>query len=182
MTNINHLHRVTAWLTQLAEFTQHRPNPVQLDARIAAIASFLADGFPSDAAFTRTSLEWVAGECPFFPSYAEITKALGAWWKDHRPVAPVGRAIEAPAPPPPHERPSEEQMAINRELVRQTAAVLHRAADAKVAASRSAPREERADHLSDGQLLATYEKLAADGDRLALTRLEMLRKKLAQPE
>jgi hypothetical protein len=37
-------------------------------------------------------------------------------------------------------------------------------------------------HLSVGALLAVYEKLAAQGDKAAALRVEMLRRKLAEPQ
>jgi hypothetical protein len=65
----------------------------------------LAGEFPHPAAFSLASLIAIAGECRFFPAYAELRGHLGAWWREHRPAtvslpnkpAPVVRKPKAAA-------------------------------------------------------------------------------------
>jgi len=176
MTTASHLRNVTRWLNDLTRLTAGSAPPADADERIAAYAGLLADNFPNETVFTRATLEHVAGQCRFFPSYGEVAQLLGAWWKEHRPTPP---ALPPPPAPPEREIVSEEQMARNRERVRRVAAELQPpnppALRAIPVAGQSLPG-----HLSDGHLLATYEKLAREGDRAALLRLEMLKKKIAE--
>ena len=78
------------WVAMLAKLV------APMDATRAAKAltdmlPMLAD-FP-DAAFTLDSLDAVAAQCKFPPSYAELRGHLADWWKQHRtlPSAIVGK-------------------------------------------------------------------------------------------
>lgn len=171
-----HLHRVSSWLTDLFRFTTNNPPPAELAARITAYASFLAENFHDDGAFCRASLDHVAGQCRFFPSYAEVNRSLGVWWKEHRPQL---AALPPPAPPP-RQEPTEEAHAYVADVVRKLRAELGFPEDAMPDQPIPAAGQSKPGHLSDGHLIATYEKLAADGSLAALTRLEMLKKKIAR--
>ena len=171
-----HLAHVTGWLLDLSGFY---PPGDDLGRRIAAIASFLAEDFrDTNAAFCRASLHHVAGECRFFPSYAEVHRTLGVWWKEHRPVA-----LELPPPAPaPREEPTEEAHAYVADTVRRLCAELGYRPDAIPDKAIPAAGQAKPGHLSDGHLIAAYEKLAAEGSLPALTRLELLRKKMPRAE
>ena len=171
-----HVHRVSSWLADLFRFTTNNPSPDELAARITAYAAFLAEDFHDDAAFCAASLRHVSGECRFFPSYAEVTHSLGAWWKANRPQLP---ALPPPAPAP-RQEPTEEAHAYVADVVRKLRAEMGYPEDAMADKPAPVPGASRPGHLSDGQLTAVYEKLAAEGNQPALTRLAMLRKKIAE--
>ena len=134
----------------------------------------MAEDFPADAAFCRESLRHVASECRFFASYAEVHRSLGVWWKENRPHVP---ALPPPVPEP-REPPTPEALADVRATVRRLAAELVYAEDAAPTAPIPVAGQAKPGHLSDGQLLVAYQALADAGDRAALTRLEMLKKKI----
>lgn len=89
MTRRDSLHVVTSWLTDLANLTAGSTPLADAKTKIAAMALALADEFPP-AAFTQPSLFHVSRAHSFFPSHAELTRTLGAWWSEHGPrMAPV---------------------------------------------------------------------------------------------
>lgn len=88
MTTAAHLKHVTSWLADLANLTSGTSALVDAKPKIAAMASVIADAFAEPATFCKASLVAVSRECPYFPSFAELDKHLGAWWEKNRP-APV---------------------------------------------------------------------------------------------
>lgn len=175
MATHGHLQLVGRWLNDLTLLTGARPPDAW--ERLTAIGSMLADDYPSDAAFCRESLRHVAQDCRLFPSYAEVQRSLGVWWKEHRPVL---TALPPPAPPA-RVAPDPEALAAVRHLVRGLAADLGYPENG-APADRPVPvaGQARNGHLSDGQLLAAYQKLASEGDLAALTRIALLQKKLRE--
>lgn len=67
--------------------------------RIAEFAEMLADR-RGTGAFCRESCAFVAAQCAFFPSFAEVVKHLATWQRDRfdalpKPLTPVDRAVAA---------------------------------------------------------------------------------------
>jgi len=81
------------WLIDLGRLTATRSNSGDAVDFVEAMAPMLAMRFP-DGAFTSASLEAVAAECKYLPTYGELVGYLHAWWRDHRP-----RPRALPAPP-----------------------------------------------------------------------------------
>jgi hypothetical protein len=88
------------------------------------------------------------------------------------------RAVTAPEPVPAvREAPTPEALAVVQETVRALTGEIRQRAQASHAAEVTAkPRAV----MSDGALLAQYERLAAEGDAGARIRVAMLRKRLAE--
>jgi len=104
---VTDLRVISAWLTDLANLTAGNASMREIKPRIGGIASMLSDNFPTGA-FTRNSLEHVARQCSFFPSYGELCNALAPWWKDHQPPH---RAIAADQPATVKQREIEREVA-----------------------------------------------------------------------
>lgn len=79
-----HSDTVRDWLKALGALTAAVMTNNEAKARVSAIATLLANEFPT-AAFCPASLAHVARECRHFPTYAELCDLLGPWWKQHRP-------------------------------------------------------------------------------------------------
>ena len=76
-------HRTVAkWLTGLSMAT--RGAVVVTKEEIGITTALLGQQFP-DAAYTLKSMEAIASQSPFWPSYNELLKWLGDWWKDNAP-------------------------------------------------------------------------------------------------
>ncbi len=178
MPTAAHLHRITGWLTDLAALTDNPIPAAELRGRLAGYASLLADAFP-EAAFTRDSLKHVVGECRSIMAYTEVARSLGTWWKDNRPRPPQAPALPAPEPSPPPPPRTPEELAGVAELVRQFKANVTMPEEAAPPSWWLTYDHKTAGHLSDGQLIAAYERLAAEGNHAAMTRLVMLKKKIA---
>lgn len=176
MTAPDRARRIVGWLNDLSRFTSNNPADGELARRITDYAAMLVEAFDDDAAFTHQSLKHVIGQCRFFPSYAELSQTLGAWWKDNRPPVP---ALPPPAPPPPPPPRTPEELAAVAELVRQFKANVTMPEEAAPPSWWLTYDHKTAGHLSDGQLIAAYERLAAEGNHAAMTRLVMLKKKIA---
>jgi hypothetical protein len=87
------------------------------------------------------------------------------------------RALEAPKPPVvPREPPSEQAL----EAVADVVAKLKAEIRSNSRAVRDLPKERPPVPVSAGVLLATYERLAAQGDQAAAIRVGMLRKQLGE--
>lgn len=97
------------WIAMLAKLTAPMHSAVAAKA-FTAYLPMLAD-LP-DEAFCQASLEAVVLEVGHAPPYGVLRKALGEWWRQHRPT-PIG--IEPPAPPPPRPPPDDtERAAVSR--------------------------------------------------------------------
>lgn len=76
---------VRTWLKALGALCAGSMPVAEAEARIAAYAPMLAGRFDA-LAFCPASLEFVAGESKFWPSYGEVADRLARWWHDNRPV------------------------------------------------------------------------------------------------
>jgi len=102
---------VRDWLKALATLTQANMAKDELVGKLGAYVPMLLQRFGSTAAFCPDSLEHVASQCKFFPTYAELCDALVPWWREHRPMPPLIAAKEAtpPSEPPSPRHPNELQ-------------------------------------------------------------------------
>lgn len=96
--------RIFEWLLRLHAVTAGNSAGPEAAERVNLVAPMLAERFPLDA-FTRRSLEHVAAENRFWPSYGELVASLSPWWRDNRP-----RPTALPAPPEPEPDPVGEQL------------------------------------------------------------------------
>ena len=69
------------WLTRLGRFTVSTLSEAEASEFVEEMAPMLAMRF-SDACFNGRSLEHVAAECTYLPSYGEIVRWLRDW-RDH---------------------------------------------------------------------------------------------------
>lgn len=83
---MTHLKHVGAWLNDLATMTAGSMPIAEAKARVASLASMLAEDFPAEA-FNRASLRAVAGENTFFPTYKEIRDGIAACLPKRLPSA-----------------------------------------------------------------------------------------------
>lgn len=85
---------VRKWLLSLGTLCAGSMPVEEARMRVAAYASMLSEQFGPHA-FTQGSLEKVARESKFFPSYAEVAERLSAWQRENPP--PRHTALAAPA-------------------------------------------------------------------------------------
>jgi hypothetical protein len=111
---------VRKWITALGVLTAGNMTRVEAEMKLRAYVPLLQDRFPP-AAFTQSSLEAVASQCRFFPSYADVAAHLADWWRDHRPAPP---ALPPPPVEPPREPPTPEAIAYVHQRVREIVATL----------------------------------------------------------
>lgn len=175
------------WAAMLAKLV----SPMEPERAAKAIAGMMpAISFP-EAAFTADSVKAVAStgrimgdgsRAPMtrVPTAGEIESALGAWWWKHRErmaiaAAPVARErLPAPSPLPTHQTPSTEALAAVETLRKQFVAER----SWSQSTGPNAKPSVKALPLSDGHLLAVWEKAAADGVAGADIRLAMLKKRM----
>lgn len=101
------------WIAMLAKLT----SPMEATQAAQAFNAYLPmlESYP-DAAFTHASLDYVASECRYgVPTYGDVQKHLGAWWKRNRPQVPE---LPAPVPKLPELRTPEEADWAHRTTVR----------------------------------------------------------------
>lgn len=112
---------VRQWIAALGVLTAGNMTRAEAEMKLRAYVPLLQDRFPP-AAFTQASLEAVASQCRFFPSYADVAAHLGNWWRENRPLPP------ALPPPPvvevPREPPTPEAIEYVHERVREIVATL----------------------------------------------------------
>jgi hypothetical protein len=139
------------WIAMLAKLTA----PMNATTAAQAFAAYLPmlTDFP-DAAFCDDSLKAVAAECGYAPSYGALRKALGTWWKQHRPLPTA-----LPEPPPPTLSPptDAERAAVNR-TVGQILAGIHEVSRQREAEIPHIAQRPMALHLSREQLNAMYRR------------------------
>lgn len=70
------------WLSALGSMTAGSMSKAEADAKMNAYIPFMAQ-WP-DWVFNPRSLEFVARECKFFPSYAEVSAHLATWLRENR--------------------------------------------------------------------------------------------------
>lgn len=85
MTTRQHAQMVADWLLDLSKLTAGNTPLEDLATRVSAMTSVVADTFPDARCFTRKSLEHIAKQSSFFPSFATLHTQLAAWWGVHRP-------------------------------------------------------------------------------------------------
>jgi hypothetical protein len=167
---------VRDWLKGLGLLTAGNASAKDCQAKASAYGPMLAREFRPEA-FTPASLAAVARACKFFPSFGEICNALAAWWEDNRPFEPTVPLLTGPKPdiPKPRDPATEAERAYVGGIVRAFAAERRH-----YQPSRDLPQAGiQPKPVSAGVLLTSYEKLAAEGDKAAKLRLEMLRRSIA---
>lgn len=88
---------VAQWLTDLLMLTRGASNDAEeVKRKMKAMIIILAKDFPS-AAFSSQSLQAIATQFKFMPSYSELSAALTVWWKDSQPKEVV---FDDPSLPP----------------------------------------------------------------------------------
>lgn len=146
------------WLNAIGALTAGSMPVAEARAKLGAYTPLLMQRFPT-VVFTPQSLEAVAAQCKFFPSYAEICDHLGAWWRENRPVE---KRLPPPAYDPPRlppERTPEEIAAVSAMVMGLKSELAQRRAEA--------PRRHgevvQPRYLTPDQLQAKY---AAEGVKL----------------
>jgi hypothetical protein len=173
---------VRDWLKALGTLCAGSMSTRDAQAKLATYVPMLAHEFPN-AAFTAASLAAVGRACKFFPSFGELATALSAWWEDNRPYEPTPLRLTGPAVgidrvdiPKPRDPPTEAELAAVDEIMRQWRM--------QIGYGKSRPLESEAAPesklLPPAALLATYERLAAEGDTAAAIRVALLRRKIAE--
>jgi len=168
------------WLKALGTLCAGTMSARDAQAKLAAYVPLLAHEFPA-AAFTAASLTAVGRTCKWFPSFGEVTAALSAWWEDNQPFVPTVALLTGPKPdiPKPRAPATEAELAAVSGI---TAALkanygYHRSRQWSFSPeSNPAPSQV----LSPERLLATYERLAKEGDAAAALRVAMLRRQIAE--
>jgi len=147
------------WIAMLAKLT----SPMEAAQAAQAFNAYLPmlQDYP-DAAFTHASLDFVASECRHgVPTYGDVRKHLGAWWKRNRPEVPE---LQAPAPKLPSLRTPEEAAEAHRTMVRATAELKalgdrHNAAFLKA----SGHQPLKAHYMTRAQLTEAYKRAGLKG-------------------
>jgi hypothetical protein len=130
---------VREWTIALGVLTAGNMTRVEAEMKLRAYVPLLLENFPP-AAFTQDSLHFVASQCKWFPSYAEVIEHLRTWWHDNRP-RPVAIAPPPPEPEPPP--PTPEQLERIHGIVRETSAAMRSSEPAW-----EPPRQPRPSYLS----------------------------------
>ena len=133
------------WLVSLAQLTAVRLSHDEISAFIETTTPMLAMRFPNEA-LTPPSLEHVASQCKYLPSYGEIVPLLREHWRQHRPLP-----LTLPAPVHRHEPTEEERTHVARVTAELTA---------KLYSSEQPPEQRRfgANCLSREQLSRAYQR------------------------
>jgi hypothetical protein len=84
---------VRRWLLDLGRLTAARSSHDEAADFIETSTPMLAMRFQNEA-FNPASLEHVAAECKYLPTYGELVPLLREWWRQHRP-----QPVALPAPP-----------------------------------------------------------------------------------
>lgn len=94
------------WLTQLGRLNGIKIAPEEAGDYLDAFAPMLAKRF-DDSAFTAESLEHVAAQCKYLPTYGELVPLLTTWVGQHREtqrlmaLPPPREESREPYQPPP---------------------------------------------------------------------------------
>jgi hypothetical protein len=91
MTPKDRLRHISAWLADLAQLTHVGADDRAMREKIALYASLLEH---HTDAFCAASLASIAPQFKFFPSFAELSAALSAWYRE---LQDTTRALPAPA-------------------------------------------------------------------------------------
>lgn len=171
--------RLGEWLAPINAAVRNPQNRDDFTTRVRGMAEVLND-LPMGA-FTAEARRALALD--FFPGAGEIRRAVQAGADALAAKRAALRDIEAPPAipePPPEPRRDGPRSFAEIVAVKQAAREVMAAATAPKPTERGPPA--RALPLSDGALLAHYERMAADGNRNAAWRAEQIRARLAQPE
>ena len=147
------LHTARRWATQLGRLTSARMSSDEAADFVEAVAPMLAMRF-ADTAFSAASLEHVAAQCKYLPTYGEIVPLLRDWWRAH---GPKPQALPAPEPIRQRDEPTAEEREHVARVTAETIAALR---------SSVQPVEERrpmARCLSREQLSQVYERAGIRG-------------------
>lgn len=97
---------IRQWLTQLGRLTSAKIEAEEVANYLDAFTPMLAERF-DDSAFSVKSLEHVAAQCRYLPTYGELVPLLTTWVRQHRETqrmlalpAPAPEAREPYVPPP----------------------------------------------------------------------------------
>jgi hypothetical protein len=136
------------WLVDLGRLTAARSSHDEAADFVNTSAPMLAMRFPNEA-FNHVSLEAVAAECKYLPTYGELVMLLRGWWRQHRPMPAA-----LPAPPiRQRDEPTEEERAHVTRIAAETVAALE--------SSEQPPEQRRrfgANCLSREQLAEAYRR------------------------
>jgi hypothetical protein len=170
--------QLVAWLYPLAAASRIVPSDEDFMAKASVIAVAVSD-FPR-ACFTAETQREALRVFKYFPSAADVCDLLEPTRK--RLVGRYQALVAMLRPREPDPEPTERQKltqaqrdAILAEFHPKFEAVMAEARQPEIA--RTMPK---AMPMSDGALLATYEKLAAEGNSAAAIRVQMLRDKIAR--
>lgn len=133
---------IRQWLIRLGRASGGRISTDEAADYVDGIEPLLVTHWPP-AAFTFASLEHVASQCKYLPSYGEITEHLGDWWRRNR--RPLAIAYEPPRQPEIHS--AEERAHVSWAAAQAVAAI--RSTAQPVEDRRPKPR-----HLTPEQLIA----------------------------
>src|SRR4051812_35386419 len=66
------------WLIDLGRLTAARANPIEVEDFLETMAPNIAKRFPNES-LNDSSLEYVAAECKYLPTYGELVNLLRGW-------------------------------------------------------------------------------------------------------
>jgi hypothetical protein len=127
---------VRDWLTALGVLTADTGSRAEADMKLRAYVPLLQDAFPA-AAFTQASLQFVAEQCRYFPTYADVVLHLRTHWRATRPT-PV--ALPPPAPIRQRPPPTPDEIAHVERVTAETVAALRSSAQPVVEYRHPGPR------------------------------------------
>jgi len=148
---------VRRWLVSLGRLTAVKTTSDEAAEFVDTRTPMLAMRF-SDGAFTATSLEAVAAQCKYLPTYGELAEMLSRWWRTNRPMP---TAIAAPEPIRQRAEPTPEERAHVARVAAETIAALR---------SSVQPVEDRrpvARHMTNEQLVRAYQEAGVRSPRPA---------------
>jgi|SRR5580765_2257803 hypothetical protein len=140
------------WLVDLGKLTAARSSHDEAADFVASSAPMLALRFP-DEAFNIRSLEAVAAQCKYIPTYGELVALLRAWWQAYRPP-------QAELPPPPIRQRGEPTL---DEIQHVTRVVEETIAALRSTVQPVADRTKTARCLSREQLNRAYQQAGVPG-------------------
>jgi len=152
---------VRRWLIDLGRLTAARSSHDEAADFIETSTPMLAMRFP-DEVFNPASLEHVAAECKYLPTYGEVTALLRHWRSLYRP--PKVAALPGPVPAMPKPRTEAEIDAAAR-IVKQVSAELEaRAVECDARRARGITvYQTNSHHLTRAELAESYRRAGIEG-------------------
>lgn len=170
--------QLVAWLYPLVAASRIVPSDEDFMAKASVIATAVSD-FPR-ACFTTETQREALRVFKYFPSAADVCDLLEPTRKRLVDRYHALLAMLRPREPDPEPTDRQKLTQAQRDAI---LAEFHPRFEAVMAEARQ-PEVAKLTHkalpMSDGALLATYERLAADGNTAAAIRVQMLRKKIAR--